>query len=210
MKFSIIVTVYEREYLVPRLLHCLASQTHLDWEALFYSDGPHTKAESAVRMFSQESGCPVSWMTCEQKGLFGNPLRRRGLREATGDYVCFIGHDCLLDPEFLESHNQQIEASQQPVISVVSCRYWHARDWNTGQELPIEQYRGILPPPESRPEDWGMGELDLTCIAFHAATAKRDGVFEAALDRKYAADWHSYQNCDIPTVFSQKVVCAHF
>lgn len=213
MKFTVVVTVFQKEYLVPRMLHCLASQTCVDWAAHFIADGRHALAQDAVRSFAEQTGLPVSWVTGERRrGSHGNHLRRQELHVATGDYVCFIGHDCLIDPDYLAIHREQIEvAGKKPVISVVSCRFWHDKHWKTQQPLAMETYRGILPPP-SDPDKWKMGDLDLTCVAFPVSVARTQEAFHTSFERRYAADWLSYQAClsVVKVVVSRKVVCAHF
>jgi len=215
-KFTVIMTVYGRESLTLRALHCLLSQSVWDWELLILADGLHPNTAAAIAQFRAASGekrrIEYFDMDCP-RGTYGNPLRRMGLSQADGDYVCFVGHDCLLDTGYLAAHQDNIATlAPKPCISLVSLRYWHLRGWNNKDvELPIEQYRGIL--PCSKPGDQlQLGELDLTCCAYPLGTAKRLQLFREEWDTTYEADFLSFDLCrqELPVVLHPAVVGAHF
>lgn len=210
MKISIVVTIYKREHLIPQVLYCLASQSHSDWEAIFIADGPHSHARKIVDDYGKTSTRPIRYRTAPRApGCFGNVSRYMGLQIAEGDYVCFLGHDCLIDPGYLQAHAEA--AGQEPCLSVVQCRYWTVRD-PQGRPYEVPRFKGILPPRVS-PERWRMGSVDLTCMAFERDSALRYGVFGKAMQREYAADWLSFDRCrsaGLPVVFTPQVLCAHF
>jgi len=213
MKFTVVVTVFQREHLIPRILHGLASQTHEDWDAIFISDGPHTEAKKSVLTFAVNTGLAIRWTTGSRRpGVFGNHLRRQGLEAATGDYVCFVGHDCLIDPEYLANHKRAIYSHLEDILSVVQCRYWTLRDPKTGVKMGTELYQGLLPPTGESPEKFQHGSVDLTSMAFPRDAALEHGVFSHDLMRKYGADWWSFDKCrkHLLVVFTPGVVCAHF
>lgn len=211
MKFTVVVTVFEREHLVPNILHCLAAQRHEDWDAVFVEDGPHPQAREMVTKFTDQSELPISYRsTPRAPKRFGNAARRKGLEVATGDFVCFVGHDCLIDPDYLHAHDRAIRSKPYPPVSVVQCRYWTLRRRN-GQPRAVPKYGGILP-ADPDPDSWRMGNIDLTCIAFPRELARNVGVFDESMQWKYAADWHSFSAVRefAPAVFTPRVVCAHF
>ena len=214
VKFTVVVTVYEREYLIPRILHSLCAQKHEGWNAIFLSDGPHTEALGSVRTFARRVSLPISWMTADRRrGLWGNHLRRRGLEEATGDYVCFIGHDCLIDSDYLSTHAEAIATCPGNPLSIVQCRYWTTRDDKTHRSSGVERFKGVIPAEAVKPpENFQQGDVDLTCVAFPREAALKHGAFSSDLMQRYNADWLSFDKCRefLPVVFTPDVVCAHF
>lgn len=212
MKFTVVVTVFEREHLVPRVLHGLASQTYSDWNAIFIEDGSYPLAKQTVKDFADKTGLKVGYRSMPHAGgKYGNAARRRGLEIADGEYVCFLGHDCLIDPDYLATHAEGIDGDHRRV-SVVQCRYWATKDWKEQRNFEIETYDRVLPAADANPQHFAMGDVDLTCLAFPRKEALRYGVFEEGMQYRYDADWFSFETCrhSLPVVFTPKVVCAHF
>lgn len=58
-----------------------------------------------------------------RRGAYGNRLRRMALEEGHGTHVCYLGHDCLLYPTYLEAHARNI-AGRKDALSVVPVAYW--------------------------------------------------------------------------------------
>lgn len=213
MKFSIVVTVYQRENLVSRVLHCLAAQKHCDWEALFISDGPHPASKSAVSDFAKQTGLPVRYHSLRfARGCYGNVSRSKGLELAGGDFVCFVGHDCLIDADYLAVHAHAIERHGSPCLSVVQCRYWSLLNISRRRQARIERFHGIMPAAGTKPERFAQGGVDLTCIAFPRRQTVEAAAFGAAMRRSYEADWLAFDRVRkrVPVVFTEKIVCAHF
>lgn len=211
MRFSVIVTVFEREELVPRILDSLQQQTYRNWEAIFVADGHHPDAEECVLSFNRNVGGRLRYETLPRAvGTYGNVSRRVGMARATGDYLCFIGHDCLLHPTYLETHAEN--AKVEGALSLVQCRYWTNRE-HQGKNRRVCRYVGIIPSSDKPPQNLGIGEVDLTCMAFPMAAAQQAKVFRSAWDKHYAADWFSYEAClkiGTPVSFADKVVATHF
>ena len=136
MKFTIVMTVYKREELFLHALYTVLQQDYTDWELIILADGPHPSAEAATKLIKNDQYHAfwerpnlterIHYHSCKRapKGTVGNSLRRRGLKLATGDYVCFVGHDCLLDKDYLSTHKANIEKADRNCVSVVSALYW--------------------------------------------------------------------------------------
>lgn len=218
MKFTLVTTVWQRPEHLPRLLHCVIQQTHPDWELRIYGDGPQPGVREMLVASCSKLGVTdrVDYKELPRKpGAFGNHLRRAGLDAALGDYVCFLGHDCIIDKDFLAAHMFNIR-DRHDVLSVVTLRYWTKRQWGApGVELPLEEYLTTLPWPGTRVAELGEGKIDLSCTAYPTALARTCGVFREAWDQRYEADAASFTSCmrnpgcgDV--LINPQIVGAHF
>jgi len=210
-KFTVVVTVYEREHFIPRILHCLAAQQYTKWDAIFVYDGYSITSRQQVESFQYATDLPIRFFDAVTvAGKWGNPARRMGLQSATGDFVCFIGHDCLIDKDYLSVHADQIGRDSE-VLSVVSCRYWTLREPITAQPIEHPRYSRIVPPTVESPL-FSWGDVDLTCMAFPRQKSLEVGVFGPEDDLVYSADWTGFEKCRavMPVRVSTDVVCAHF
>jgi glycosyltransferase involved in cell wall biosynthesis len=218
VKFSIVMTVYERETLFPHALYSVLQQKFEDWELIVLADGHHPSAERDVALVLEDKyqglwgRRPISGRISynEQddvpRGTVGNPLRRIGLDLATGDYICFLGHDCIYDKDYLLAHLENIEAAAKPCVSVVSVLYWTTyplmikeviEDTNVPRDVApdIPMYVGKIPwsaNGQIDPDTISSGEIDLTCMCFPVVEARQVGAFSPDLDMSYDADFKSF------------------
>lgn len=193
MKFTIVMTVFGRESYALRALHCILSQSVKDWELVIMADGPHPDLRRSLQSVIDDCQRPITYKAFpEAQGAWGNPIRRAALVDAKGEYTVFVGHDCLIDKDYLAAHEANIALTHVNCLSVVPIRYWHLRAWqNVEQTLPIEEYRGVIPATD---EPIREGNLDLLCVAWPTAIAKREA-FHKQWHRLYTADWHSFKAC---------------
>jgi len=237
MKFTIVMTVYKREMLFLHALYTVLQQDHRDWELIVLADGQHPAAEQAVDLVVRDKyqafwdqpaltgrivyhNCPKT-----PEGTVGNPLRRRGLELATGDYICFVGHDCLLDKDYLSTHKALIDKKNETCVSVVSALYWtdnpgsllgYVQDYEDNNRiLDIPTFVGRIPWSFTGKVDMDTavtGEVDLTCFCFPVVEARQLGVFSPDLDYSYDADFQSFSKLRtaLPVTFTSKPVAGHF
>lgn len=238
MKFTIVMTVYQREELFLHALYTVIQQDYPDWELIVVADGPHPNIENAVKLVQQDKyhafwdrpGIPkrITYheMAKSPAGTVGNPCRRRGLELATGAYVCFIGHDCLIDNNYLSTHKKLIDKKGTACVSVVSVLYWTLWPDNDDQSPYTEQvvssgskipeFVGRIPWSSTGRIDMSVaksGEADLTCFCFPVVESRQVGVFSPDLDNSYDADFQSFsklRNSRVPVVFTTKPVAGHF
>lgn len=95
-KISVIVPVYKVEQYLPKCINSILSQTFSDFELLLIDDGsPDTSGkicndyaakDSRIRVFHKENGGVSS-------------ARNLGLREALGEWVCFVDSDDWIEKD---------------------------------------------------------------------------------------------------------------
>ena len=234
MKFTIVMTVYKREELFLHALYTVIQQDYPDWELIVLADGPHPNIERAVKLVKKDTyqafwdrayiSDRISYHELPKSppGTVGNPLRRRGLELATGDYICFVGHDCLLDKDYLSTHKALIDKKGETCVSVVSVLYWTLDRHMTGVGIPslahtpeIPEFVGRIPWSFTGKIDMDTaqtGEVDCTCFCFPVVESRQLGVFSPDLDQEYDADFRSFSKLRlaIPVVFTSKPVAGHF
>jgi glycosyltransferase involved in cell wall biosynthesis len=216
-QFTIVVTVYEREGLMPNILSTILRQKLADWNVIFVADGAHPVARAIFDDFLttlMEPGMPerFSFVTLPSApGKWGNVSRRRGLELATGDYTVIIGHDCMLYPDYLLAHAENI-ARVPGCLSLVDIDWWVTREYNPQVLLPHPMYLGVRPSRKHPVDDLRPGEVDLTCMAFPTIRACELGVFKHAQERHDADYFGAYLRCahKLPVIHQPGVVAAHF
>lgn len=92
-KVSIIVPVYKAEAYLHRCIDSILAQTFTDWELLLIDDGSpdrsgeicdeYAKKDKRIRVFHKENGGVSS-------------ARQRGVKEARGEWICFVDADDAL------------------------------------------------------------------------------------------------------------------
>ena len=176
--FTVAVTVFGGEHFLPHALETVFAQAHPTLEVVVYSDGPSPSAAEIVRGLPAD--LPVGYRALDRRpGLHGNHLRRQALEDARGTHVCFLGHDCLLYPTYLEAHAEAL-AGDDEGVSVVPVAYWRQTRRDAGQ------------PRRSDMLGLGEGEIDLLCIAFPRAAALAADCFGPAMQPWRCADYLSF------------------
>lgn len=174
MKFSIVMTVFEKHDLVRTAIQCVCDQTYGDWELLIYVDGDMTEfITHVVRNARTENRIQIIHYPQSRK-TFGNQARHRGMNEATGDYIVWYGHDNIIYPEYLNAHRANFEQDSH-CISVVPIQHWHSF-----------VCKGTMP------REYKIGNIDLLCFSMSLTTASKTNAFGPKFETIYAADWFAF------------------
>lgn len=231
MRFSIVLTVYGRTNLLSHALYCVQQQTYSDWELVVVFDGPNPAAKLVIDMINAlKRSEDIRYLIIERTpGTHGNPARRQGLAAAQGDYVVWMGHDCLIDKDYLSTHIENIQkAPNWCCLSVVGQRYWSPAGWHWMVASSVRQSLLVENEP-APPLFWGLAlpavNSDLRCSAIDARktqidllnwAAPRDAALLSAFlpedDPVYEADFCAFDRLrkQLPIVESSKIVCGHF
>lgn len=178
MQFTVAITVYKTEQFLPRAVQTVMAQTVSDWEIRMYSDGRSSRSEEMFRRL--EGRIPIHYRRIRRRrGLYGNHLRRLALEEGKGAYVCYLGHDNLLYPTYLEEHARNI-AGREDVVSMVPIAYWKNCEPRSSQ------------PIGSDPMTLGEGEMDLMCVAYPRRLSLELDCFGSDMQQIRCADFLAY------------------
>lgn len=203
--FTIVTTIYRREDVFWRMLDSVMMQTHANWELRLLADGPHPGLRERLDTVLRCNPRLHDRMYYEEKlrfpGTVGNLLRREGLRQARGKYVCWVGHDCILYPDYLATHWELLAG--EDAVSVVRINHW---------QVDESRFRCFGRFPKVPAAAAQSGEIDLTCYAAPTHTARLADAF--ALTDKYAynADFLNFDRLRglLPVRESEKICAAHF
>ena len=202
--FTILTTLWDTEDHLIKLIDSVLEQTHQSWELRILADGPHpaTRERMAkLQTFDDLRGRLHYSERTRFEGCVGNLLRGWGIREAAGKNICWIGHDCILYRDYLETHWQHLQ--DQECLSVVHINHWHAND------KKFARYGRF---PVKDPNEVQSGEIDLTCFACPTRFALQVNAFDESVKYRYDADFDTFDRLRrvLPVVCSPKVCAAHF
>lgn len=102
MKFSIIIPLYNAADTISRTLDSLLKQTYKNYEIILINDGSKDTTESICVDF-QKKNAAVKYFSIENSGP--GIARNHGLKNANGDYVCFVDADDYVTNSMLEDYN---------------------------------------------------------------------------------------------------------
>lgn len=120
-RVSIIVPIYNQERYLEECIRSIRKQTSTDWELILVNDGSSdSSGEIASRFTAIDTR--INYLAQENGGV--SSARNAGMRQATGEYLCFIDADDFIAPDFLE-HLVAISHEKRSDLTVVGsylCR----------------------------------------------------------------------------------------
>lgn len=105
MRFSVIMPLYNKAPYVKKALTSVISQTFQDFEFIVVNDG---STDNSL-VVAQETLAGTNAIIIDQKNAGASMARNNGVKESSGDYICFIDADDWWAPEFLERMNNLID-----------------------------------------------------------------------------------------------------
>ena len=119
---SLIVPVYKTEDKVERCINSILDQTFKDFELILIDDGSpdncgkicdeYAAKDERIRVFHKENGGSSS-------------ARNVGIKEATGEYICFCDSDDYYEPDIIENLAGVFDEKSDAVVAqcMAVCRY---------------------------------------------------------------------------------------
>lgn len=92
-KVSIIVPTIGNSCLYKMLTKYLPEQTHENWEALVWSDGPNKDAEEMTMAAANHDNRIEYYALEKHTGLWGHPQTRAGILQASGEFIVRMNDD---------------------------------------------------------------------------------------------------------------------
>lgn len=99
---SVVVTTYNRAPILEKALRALLDQrASLDYEVLVVDDGSTDSTPELIRAMQQDH----SRLRCVAQPNQGRArARNTGIREARGEYLCYVDSDVVVVPTFVQAH----------------------------------------------------------------------------------------------------------
>ncbi|MDR6195507.1 glycosyltransferase [Siphonobacter sp. SORGH_AS_0500] len=104
-RFSIIIPVYNRPDELAELLETLARQTYPYFEVVVVEDGSQIRAEAVAKLFAAQMAIHYYEKPNSGQGF----ARNYGMQRATGDWFIILDSDALVEPNYLEIVNREID-----------------------------------------------------------------------------------------------------
>jgi len=112
-KVSIIIPAYNQGRFLAVAIDSALQQTYRDLEVIVVDDGSTDETRDVAARF----GDRITYIHQKNTGLPG--ARNRGIREARGEYLCFLDSDDFYHPEKIQRQVELLEAD--PQIGFVYC-----------------------------------------------------------------------------------------
>lgn len=113
MKFSVIIPVYNVEPYLEECLDSILAQNYQDYEVLLINDGS-TDASGEVCDRYAEKDRRITVFHQPNRGV--SAARNLGLDHATGEWICFIDSDDLVEAQYLAAFAENISDDSDLVI----------------------------------------------------------------------------------------------
>lgn len=119
MKISIICGVYNAEAYLKRCIESLTCQTYTNLEIILVVNACKDGSAAIVREFEEKDKRIRAFYISEKLGAGGS--RKSGFELATGDCVCFVDCDDMVDREYIFRMVRIMEGS--PDTDIVFCNF---------------------------------------------------------------------------------------
>lgn len=108
MKYSVIIPVYNSESYILKTLESIKEQSFKDFEIVIINDGSTDKSEDVILKFKKDNP-DINLFYKKINNSGPSTARNIGLKEAKGDFVCFLDSDDQYDIHLFEEINPLID-----------------------------------------------------------------------------------------------------
>jgi len=130
---SVIIPVYNGEYMIKRAIESVLSQTYRDFEIIVVDDGSTDNTSEVLKPYRDRIG----YFYQENRGVAG--ARNKGIEKSKGEYIAFLDQDDIWLPEKLELQAKYLDGNTD--VSMVYSRYWREYEDTGGKKLrPKKKY----------------------------------------------------------------------
>lgn len=103
-KFSVIISVYNKEAFIKKTLQSVFAQTLQNYEVVVVNDASTDRSEDVIQSIGHEI---IYHAFTENKGAAA--ARNKAIQLATGDYIALLDGDDIWHPDYLEEINNLIQ-----------------------------------------------------------------------------------------------------
>lgn len=115
--FSIIIPSYNRADLIVDSIKSVQNQTSIDWECIIVDDGSTDNTKAVIEdIIRQDSRIKYVY----QENAERSAARNNGIRNSSGEYICFLDSDDHFVPDHLGKLKAFIEARKEPICLVIN------------------------------------------------------------------------------------------
>lgn len=104
MKLSVIITTYNSEEWLKKVLEGYCNQSENNFEILIADDGSNEKTKQLIDSFQNKSKFPIQHIWQEDNGFQKCKILNKSILKANSDYLLFTDGDCIPRNDFVEQH----------------------------------------------------------------------------------------------------------
>lgn len=109
MKISVIMSTYNAESWLEKVLIGFGCQTFTDFEIVVADDGSKETTKQLIERLRGEINIPIVHVWQEDNGFQKSQILNKAIVAAQGDYLVFTDGDCIPRKDFLAVHNHYKE-----------------------------------------------------------------------------------------------------
>jgi glycosyltransferase involved in cell wall biosynthesis len=109
MKLSVIISTYNAEEWLHKVLLGYAIQTLQDFEIIVADDGSTTKTKEVIQQFQDKFKHPILHVWHEDEGFRKCKILNKAIVQSSADYLLFTDGDCIPRNDFVANHLKQKE-----------------------------------------------------------------------------------------------------
>ncbi|HKJ31868.1 MAG TPA: glycosyltransferase family 2 protein [Balneolales bacterium] len=119
--FSIIIPTYNRAEFITHAIQSIIEQLVNDWEVIVVDDGSTDNTRDKVLSFDDER-IKYVYQNNQERSV----ARNRGIKEANGEYICFLDSDDWYLPNHLVELRKNIIKNSYPIAFFYTGQYFYA------------------------------------------------------------------------------------
>ena len=109
LKISVVVSTYNAEEWLEKVLIGYSVQTYKDFELIIADDGSRATTKELIDRYAANYPVPVRHLWHEDEGYRRQEILNVAIVEATHEYILMTDGDCIPRADFVEIHAQQAE-----------------------------------------------------------------------------------------------------
>ena len=169
MKFSVVIPLYNKEHYIEATIRSVLNQTCRDFEVLVVDDGSRDNSLALARKFESDR---VRIIPQENQGV--SVARNTGIRNARGEFICFLDADDEWRPDYLATIDDLTVKYPESAIFVTA----YAVNMGNGK---INYSTRLEPETGCLPSYWLTLAKGYDFVWTSATTMRRDTLMEAGL-----------------------------
>lgn len=196
-KYSVVIPLYNKEECIEKTIQSVLAQTVSDFEIVVVNDGSKDQGVAVVKAIDDER---IRVISQENQGV--SAARNTGIRNAKGQYVCFLDADDLWKVDFLETVDGLIE--EFPMAKVFCPSY----EVSYGKRMIVPEWRSVDLQHDSLVSDFfEMATASFWVTHSSSTVVSKDTLDE--MDTLFPVDEKVYEDLDFWIRLGSRVKVAH-
>lgn len=168
--FSVIIPTYNRRPFLAKAVNSICNQTYTGWELIIIDDGSDDNTNQLVSGYNDPR---IRYIYQPNKGV--SKARNEGLKQAVGQYICFLDSDDWWDKD-------KLAVGHQYIIQNPQYRIFHTQEiWCRAGELLSQKDKHRKPHGSIFPYCLPLCCVSISTVLIHRSVFTHIGVFDESL-----------------------------